>query len=414
MSEYLHVEIEPTNICNTVCLHCPHDAISRPYGKMTWETYTAALDQVMARASHFSVEYAGMGEPLLNPLIYRFVAYVKGKGSASLTTTASALTAGNVASLIEAGLARLTISFNGDDKAIYELMMGGLNFERAMKNISQAVEASRGSSMVVAANVSVTRQVQGRLAEIKKYINDMGIEAIAFSQCHNRGGFLKGDLICNTPPLPALQSGRCDIFHNTLFVAWNGDVLACCHDLAGGTRLGNLEQEILAAVLQKKREAAAQGVHFSICQSCNDIYRLVNDVTADGRGIADLVYDLYANDPPASAALSPLAEWFYQLYAREGRELRVMQVLATKIQAQQVQLEQFRAVLADAGQQQQIQQQTQQALQAQLDAANQELQNILNSRSWRLIQRVQRLRERLIPPASRRERIFHKVLGKSL
>jgi len=43
----------------------------------------------------------------------------------------SALTPRYIERLIEAGLDQLTISFNGTDKASYELMIGGLNFERA-------------------------------------------------------------------------------------------------------------------------------------------------------------------------------------------------------------------------------------------------------------------------------------------
>jgi MoaA/NifB/PqqE/SkfB family radical SAM enzyme len=132
---HVHVEIEPTNTCNTRCLHCPHETISRPSGKMEWSTYQTVLDKVTAYTPHFNVEYAGMGEPLLNPSVYDFIQYVSSQGSTSLTTNASALTPHNMQRLIDADLARLTISFNGDDPELYELMMGKLSFERAQENL---------------------------------------------------------------------------------------------------------------------------------------------------------------------------------------------------------------------------------------------------------------------------------------
>lgn len=71
--DFLHVEIEATNICNTRCLHCPHELITRPFGKMDWKTFQTILDKIKDSAAEFSIEFSGMGEPLLNPLIYNFI-----------------------------------------------------------------------------------------------------------------------------------------------------------------------------------------------------------------------------------------------------------------------------------------------------------------------------------------------------
>lgn len=417
--DYIHVEIEPTNICNTVCMHCPHDAISRPYGKMDWDTYTRVLDQVMARTEHFSVEYAGMGEPLLNPLIYRFIEYLGGKGTTSLTTNASALTTNNIERLIAAGLNRLTISFNGEDQALYELMMGGLNFERAMQNISNAVKLSAGTKLEVGANVSVTRQSQTHLAALKTHIQGMGIQHIFFSKCHNRGGFLKGDVVCTTPP-PPVENQRCDIFTNTLFVAWNGEVLSCCHDLAGGTSLGNLNSEELSLdiILAKKRQVAAAGVNFSICNGCNDLYRFMNDTLPDGRPIADWVYDLYTSPQEAPASPNPLTAWLQAVYTQEGQEQKLLTVLGSRLEEQRTHLRQVEARTAQelAAQAQTLQSEIQAlqtenlGLQAHIQSLDTDIRNILTSRSWKILKAFQNLRLWLAPIGSRREWLLKKFL----
>lgn len=243
----LNLEIEATNLCNTRCIHCPREAISRPLGKMDWDTYRVILDKAMAYSTNYLIGFGGMGEPLLNPLIYQFVQYASAKGTTSLTTNLSALNSENARRLIDAGLDCLNVSFNGNEEGLYGLMMGGLDFDRAVNNLSNVIELREGSGMRVTANVSVTRQTEPRLAEIKRYLKDAGVEDIVFSKCHSRGGYLNDPSVCTTP-LPPGGSQRCDILKNTRFVAWTGDVLSCCHDLAGENVIGDLKTESIETI----------------------------------------------------------------------------------------------------------------------------------------------------------------------
>lgn len=357
----LHLEIEATNQCNTRCLHCPHETITRPLGKMTWETYRTIMDKVFASEREVSVEYAGMGEPLLNPLVYRFIAYVSDKAWTSLTTNASALTPQNIQRLIEAGLDRLTISFNGTDKASYELMMGGLDFARAENHLRTAVEMSRGRRMEVAANISVTKQLQSQLPAIKDYLTRAGVKTIFFSKCHNRGGNLNDPAICDTPLPPAWASARCDIFASTVFVAWNGDVLSCCHDLTGANKLGNLVTDELAMLLSQRQTILARGVDFKICRGCNDMYRYMHAPTPDA---------------------SPLSEWIYALYASADERTQKLTNRIAELERQVASREKTIATL------------------------NAQLAEITNSRGWRWLTALRRVRLALVPRNSWRERLI--------
>ncbi|MCS7060231.1 MAG: radical SAM/SPASM domain-containing protein [Anaerolineae bacterium] len=286
------VEIEATNECNTRCLHCPHETITRPKGKMTWETFQIVADKVLAYGKTQGIDFAGMGEPTLNPNLPRFIEYFRGKIPTYITTNASALTPKNVERLIEAGLGTMIISYNGADAETYELMMGGLNFERAEKYIADAVQRAQGR-MEVVANVSVTKQTRPKLAEIRRRLNDLGIQKISFSLCHNRGGHLKGDGICDTP-IPPRSIKRCDIFDYTLFVAWTGEVLACCHDLDGVGKIGNLLTDPLEDIVRYKESLRGQGAIFPMCASCNDLYRFSGEANIAGKPVSDWVYALHA------------------------------------------------------------------------------------------------------------------------
>ncbi len=292
----LHLEIEPTNLCNTRCLHCPRERLTRAKGEMGWIPFRTIMDRAFSLDHEVSVVFGGMGEPLLNPSIFQFISYVSGRGKTSLTTNGSVLDPLTVERLIGAGLGCLTISFNGIDKASYELMMGGLNFEKARRGLELAIGMSKGQGMKVAANVSVTKQTQDRLSGIRSYLTHIGVDTILFSKCHNRGGYLDRPDICDTPMPPFRNNVRCDIFAGTLFVAWNGDVLSCCHDLTGIDKLGNLTTDEIEIILEHKGRINKNGVNFEICRRCNDMYRYMNDPTPDRSLLSEWIYSLYAGE----------------------------------------------------------------------------------------------------------------------
>jgi MoaA/NifB/PqqE/SkfB family radical SAM enzyme len=396
-NRHLHVEIEPTNNCNTRCFHCPHETITRPKGLMEWETYVLVADQVRAYSDDFSIEYAGMGDPLLNPRFYDFVKYISPHGFTSATTNATALTQKNMEKVLDAGLGRLTISFNGTDPELYELMMGGLSFRRAEDHLKMALEMSKGSRTQVGANVSVTRQTQDHLVQIRQYLEDAGVTDIFFSKCHHRGGFLKGDLVCRTPPPPS-DDFRCDIFTKTVFVAWTGQVLSCCHDLAGDNVIGDLRSETLAEIFDRKTVIAADGVRFDICKGCNDMYRFMDDRTLDGRPIADWVYELYTDGQDSSPReLTSLSKWMNVIYQQEEKQEQLLASLAggiEELQAAKKELEREKA-----------------ELNRELQIETEWHRNVENSRAWRMTQRLLQFRRALIPEGSRREQFFYRFLG---
>jgi hypothetical protein len=295
------VEIEATNQCNTHCRHCPREAIARPHGRMSWETFCRVADEVLTQGDVEAVDFSGMGEPLLNPLLARFVARLSPHLDTLVTTNAALLTREQAAALIDAGLGTAIISYNGHTSSLYAEMMGGLSIERADANIRYLVRAAAGQVRVVA-NVSVTPQTRIFLPQIQARLHDLGVEEASFSLCHNRGGYLEDATACDAGFLPVGRE-RCDIFADTLFVAWNGDVLACCHDLAGEGKIGSLCSESIQAIVQERQRLLAQGLPFPMCEKCNDTYRIGRDPTPDRRPLSEWIYALYSERDADEAGL---------------------------------------------------------------------------------------------------------------
>ncbi len=265
---------------------------------MSWETFQAVASQVVSSGRFDMVNFSGMGEPTLNPHLPQFIAYLTSQHiPARITTNLLTLNPDKIERLIQAGLEQVIFSLSGHTPELYAQMSGGHSLDEAVAQVKNLV--ALGVPLV--ANVSVTRQTQAHLAEIRAFLHDLGVQDMFFSLCHSRGGYLQDLSICQTP-LPLAGLSRCDIFSGTLFVAWDGHALACCHDLEALGDLGDLTVVSIEDVLEKKRRIMAGGRLFSMCAQCNDLYRFQNDPMPQWP-LSEWVYQIYSEQNPQQAAL---------------------------------------------------------------------------------------------------------------
>ena len=319
-----HAEIEATNHCNTRCLHCPHETMSRERGRMSWETFETIIQKIRAHAGgeRFSLSFSGMGEPLLHPLLPRFIAHVSREAFTGFACNGAALTEQNVRTLQAAGLDVIYLSFNGDEPALYERMMGGIKFDRVLGHLRRAVALARGTRLQINANVSVTRANRHRLTQVRQLLNDEGVVQITFSMCHSRGGNLRDPDVIYTPPMPD-DPGHCEVIKHTLFVDWRGRAHICDHDLHDEHLLGDLTTEPLETVLARRQQLIDHGLPFKMCHDCTDLLKggfhlFQNDV---GGRLPEWVYELF-KDPDAAGPLSEATsalKWIYRIYEQHGR-----------------------------------------------------------------------------------------------
>jgi hypothetical protein len=90
--------------------------------------------------------------------------------------------------------------------------------------------------------------------------------------CHGRGGNLK-DSIIYKPETSGLGSERCGLFQFHTFVTWEAEVLACCHDLTGATRIGNLINDGVSVIAERKQNLLKDSMPFPVCQQCDEPLR---------------------------------------------------------------------------------------------------------------------------------------------
>jgi hypothetical protein len=318
-----HAEIEATSRCTTRCLHCPHEALGRPAGRMSWECYVAVVEQIRAhvRGERFSLSFSGMGEATLNPLIFDFIRHVSADAKTSFATSGAALTEGNIGRLIDAGLDTIYVSFNGDEPEVFARMSGGLSFTKTLADLRRAIARTRGTRLSIAANVSITKANRDRVTRLKHLLETEGVPTISFSLCHSRGGNLQDTSVCDTPPM-GVERWACDVMQNTLFVDWRGRAHICDHDLHDEYELGDLTTESLAVVLTRRQRIIDDGCALEICRQCNDVMKIGGTFPLESHAggiFRDWIYYLYQDLPdPLSEANEPM-KWIFRIYEKEGR-----------------------------------------------------------------------------------------------
>ncbi|HMP42473.1 MAG TPA: radical SAM protein [Roseiflexaceae bacterium] len=140
--------IEVTNRCNSLCASCPltydHFLPWEPKRHLSWQRFRQIVDQLP------SIERAvlhGIGEPLLNPELPRFIAHLKECGAHVLfNSNAVLLDQRRGDALVAAGLDELRISLDAVTPALYAQLRGIDKFPQIIENIRAFIARHGGRS----------------------------------------------------------------------------------------------------------------------------------------------------------------------------------------------------------------------------------------------------------------------------
>ena len=140
------VYIEVTNRCNSLCASCPltydHFLPFEPKHHLTWPQFRRIVDQ-LPRIERAVLH--GIGEPLLNPQLPRFVAHLKERGAHVLfNTNAVLLDERRGDALCEAGLDELRVSLDAVTPALYAQLRGIDKLPQILANLRAFVARHSG------------------------------------------------------------------------------------------------------------------------------------------------------------------------------------------------------------------------------------------------------------------------------
>ncbi len=219
--------------------------------------------------SPLRVIMCGMGESLMHRRCAEWVKRIRTEVGVrvSIVTNGLLLKEKNIQALVDADITTLLISVPGIDAASYSQYMR-IEWERVIPNIEAAHKALPGRIDI---NATIPDNATFTAADVRAFWNDKGITNVNIHECHSRGGHLVDINLTGRSKVPG--SRFCGIIARHNFIAWDGRVLSCCHDLHAANILGDIHHDDFYAIAMRKNPMIARGPDFAICGSCNDAER---------------------------------------------------------------------------------------------------------------------------------------------
>jgi radical SAM protein with 4Fe4S-binding SPASM domain len=273
--------IELTSNCNYRCIMCPNKDLSKEEkGFMDWELYKKILDE--AQPFVFDINLAHRGESLLHPHLVQAIGYAKKKKIFTRLHTNGSLLSENLSQeIIQAGLDRISFSFDGFDKETYEKIRRGGNFDKTVANIVRFLEIKKEArSKKPITNIEVIdfdAQNKQEFPEAKDrfliQFRDLPLDSFVLKEMHNWAGRIEKEK-------RGKKYSLCPFPWNALIIYWNGEVLPCTQDFFGEFIVGNVNRTSLTDIwngeqMRFLRKKLSEGniKELKTCSRCDRVWR---------------------------------------------------------------------------------------------------------------------------------------------
>ena len=244
-----YIQVELTNHCSAKCTMCELNASTRPKGYVKEDILLKILDQLVEWGVPM-VRFTLWGEALLHPDIINFIKIAKGKGlKVGLNT--NGITVNNTLSrqLINAGLDEIIFSVDSyDDENIYKLFRPNSKSIRDINNNILGLLNARNE--LHARSPQVRIQMIGTNLNITQHKKFLEYWTPLVDSCRITHLYSMEVI----PDYDRKLMKESDYFHEcrypwtTMGIYYNGDVTACCRDVDGELKVGNILEEKLSSL----------------------------------------------------------------------------------------------------------------------------------------------------------------------
>jgi radical SAM protein with 4Fe4S-binding SPASM domain len=233
----LHIDLEPTSACNLKCPFCATTYNAYKKGYMPEDMWKRILDEC-GKERLYSLKFTFRGEPLMHPHLVDMVRYAKRAGIMDiyLNTNATLLNGIRAKELIDAGLDRISISFEGYDEKTYQKYRVGSRFERTVEHIRnlkklQVVDEMGVPRPLIRIQSVLVPEMVGHTKEYAEFWEPYADE-VAYLDMKREAN--------NPDHKGSISEWGCPFLWQRLTIAYNGNILMCPHDIYEWEVLGSV------------------------------------------------------------------------------------------------------------------------------------------------------------------------------
>lgn len=277
----LFIDIEATSACNLRCPFCATTFRGKVIKKgfVTFDAVKRIIDEGVSN-NLYGVKFNIRGEPLLHQEIHEFVKYAKQRGLIDVyfNSNAMLLTDDIARKLIDAGLDRISISFEGYTKEVYERHRIGSSFEKVLTNIEN-IQSLKNKMGVKYPKIRIqTVMLPDVLETFEEYKSFWSARA-------DEVGFLDYKEM-KVKKMGIQYPWACPQIWQRMAVWWDGTILPCNHDDDGMLAFGNIHEVSIkdlwrSSFLNDIRDKHKNGMAHTVpaCDGCylrdSEIFKLM-------------------------------------------------------------------------------------------------------------------------------------------
>jgi radical SAM protein with 4Fe4S-binding SPASM domain len=286
----LKLHLEPTSVCNLRCPMCPQaiDAVKGDTGYIDLDVYRKIVDEAAGQVLEINLFFRG--EPLLHRHMPELLRYGRQKGvRLHVNTNATILRERQARMLIEDGASKVTISFDGPDKATYETMRKGAKYETTLENVRQFLgmvkeyRAARQQTPYTVMQVILPYDAQSPGPSVPRHMKELfaGLPVDEWDPIwpHGWAGVMQDNEV-----VPAQPYGEnyhpCNWLWKSLAIYWDGRVASCCADFSGDQVIGDVRTQTLreiwngpGMVALRRLQVEGRYKEAPLCSGCDALWQ---------------------------------------------------------------------------------------------------------------------------------------------
>lgn len=293
------IMVELTPLCNLRCVFCPcyikgeEVTRDRKTKYMSLGSFQRIIDH-MAGKFNFQINFTYSGEPSMNKDVFEMVKYLKDRDIPSVIySNAMLLTSQKITQMLNSGLDRFIVSFDGATKETYEDVRRGANFDKVIDNIRKLIKERNLACLLrpfVEMQFIVTSKNNHEIQLFKQLCSELGVDngylktLLVFQDTKNKdyieevkGYFIENDMaryeLGRNKELILKNMDSCPQIQDTVITV-DGDVVMCCFDVHGKYKFGNAIEKSLIDIWDSEefrnfRRNIMNKRKLPICSFCN-------------------------------------------------------------------------------------------------------------------------------------------------
>jgi len=265
--------VETTAKCNLYCPMCPRQTHPQPNEDMPAAVFDALVRDAAGSAEHMML--IGLGEPLLDPLIFERIGQCDRHGIGTLLSTNGTLLDAKAAGrLLDAPLDHITFSFDGATKESFERYRKGARFEKVRDNFLRFArrKKERGSKLQIVVQMV---QLEGNAAETEEFLRFWkavpGVDQVRLKQDETNLMRPEAGHAASDWKYPCHY-----LWRGPLYIKHNGDVYPCCQSyMLDGAPIGRIGEQSLKQIWNSPEMRRMRRLHLTgrageidICSRC--------------------------------------------------------------------------------------------------------------------------------------------------